>query len=287
MTPVIGVAPWQVRPGPDLLQVPLSQIAFPLGLPDRLRGGTLGDLGPEDHVIFYPKSGFYRRKTGLAAQVSLVIAEPRAVHGWHMALLPLFRRRFYRILTRDRRLLASLPNGVFHNHTFAYVDHPETVDTTKSGLCSLIASEKRDQAGHRLRHRIVERVRAEGLAVDVMGRGYAPFKAKADGLAPYRYSVVIENSREPAYISEKLIDAALCRTVPIYWGAPDVANWFDPDGLILCEDEDAIMEALRGLVDREFNDFAPILEKNRDRALALMNGDRRAATALAAAIQGT
>ena len=65
-----------------------------------------------------------------------------------------------------------------------------------------------------------------------MGRGYAPFEAKEDGLAPYRASVVIENSREPSYISEKLIDAALCRTLPIYWGAPDVADWFDPAGLI-------------------------------------------------------
>jgi len=34
-------------------------------------------------------------------------------------------------------------------------------------------------------------------------------------LTPYRYSVVIENVREPGYFSEKLVDALLCGTVPI------------------------------------------------------------------------
>ncbi|MEM0949469.1 MAG: glycosyltransferase family 10 [Pseudomonadota bacterium] len=281
MNPAIGFAPWNVRPGPTLSALPLSELSFPLGLPDRLLGKTLGDLGPEDHVIFYPKSGFYRGRFGLKAQISIVIAEPRAVHGWHMALLPYFHRRFFRVLTRDRRLLARIPNGVFYNHTFTYVDDPETVDTTKSKLCSLIASGKRDQVGHRLRHRLVAEIRTQGLNVDVMGQGYAPFEAKADGLAPYCYSVVIENSRELVYISEKLVDAALCRTIPIYWGAPDVSDWFDTRGMIICESEAEILETLRSLPERDPDDFAVAVEANRVRGLELMEGDRLAVTALA------
>lgn len=287
MSPTIGVAPWGLRPGPGLPDVPLSDIAFPLGLPDRLRGGTLGDLGPRDHVVFYPKSGFYRRRTGLAAQVSLVIAEPRAVHGWHMWLLLFFHRRFFRILTRDQKLLQRIPNGVFYNHTFAQVETPDAFGTDKTRLCSLIASGKRDQDGHRLRHRIVAKIRAEGLDIDVMGRGYAPFEAKADGLAPYRFSVVIENSREPAYITEKLIDAALCRTIPIYWGAPDVGEWFDTDGIIVCETEDQILSALRNLDTLDPEQFAKAVEANHAKALALMQSDRRVAEALAASLSAS
>ena len=287
MSPVIGVASWEVRPGPGLADVPLSKVDFPLGLPVGLEGGRLGDLGPEDHVIFYPKSGFYRPGAlGIAAQASLVIAEPRAVHGWHMRLLPVFHRRFFRVLTRDRRLLARIPNGVFHNHTFAFVEDPEGVETAKSRACSLIASGKRDQEGHRLRHRIVETVRAEGLDIQIMGRGYAPFGRKEEGLAPFRYSVVIENSREPSYITEKLIDACLCRTVPIYWGAPDVAEWFDPAGLIVCESEAEIVEALRGLEGRDYGAFSAAIEANRQRALELMQGNRRAAERLLAEVSG-
>lgn len=279
--PAIGIVPYGLRPGPDLARVALAELDFPLGLPDRLAGGRIGDLGPEDHLIFHPRTGLYlRRNRDLRARISLKIAEPRAVHGHHMRLLRLFHRRFFRILTRDRALLAAIPNGVFHNHTYSFLDDPLGVDTTKSRTCSLIASSKRDLEGHRLRHRIVERIRAEGLGVEVIGRGYAPFGAKEEGLAPYRYSVVIENSREPGYLTEKLIDAALCRTVPIYWGAPDVGTWFDPAGMILCDSEDEIALALAGLGGRDHAAFAAGLEANRARALALREGDRLAAEAL-------
>jgi len=279
MTPVIGVAPYSLRPGKDLAKTPLSHIEFPLGLPDRLGGGSLGDLAPEDHVIFYPKSGFYwPRPLGIAAQPSLMIVEPRAVHARHMSLLRVFHRRFTRVLTRDPTLQTQIPNALPFSFMESWI--PDTVDTTKSRGCSLIASAKRDQPGHKLRHRIVEAIRSEDLPVDVMGRGYAPFEAKEDGLAPYRFSVIIENSREPGYISEKLLDACLCRTIPLYWGAPDVASYLDPAGMIVCETETALLTALRSLPDPE--GFAHALNANHATARTLAQGPLRAAQCLAA-----
>lgn len=281
--PRIGVATYELRPGAGLAETPLERLSFPLGPRPE---GRLGDLGPEDHVIFYPKSRIYLPGAfrGVRAKPSLVIAEPRVVHGWHMGLLRLFHRRFTRVLTRDAQLLAAIPNGVRHAHAQASVSRPDQAETEKPHLVSLIASGKRDHEGHRLRHRIVERVRSEALDVAVMGRGYAPFGAKEEGLLPYRYSVVIENCREAGYFSEKLLDACLCRTVPIYWGAPDVGDYLDPRGLILCEDEDGLMEAIRGLEDRDISAFAPYLEENRRRAMDLADGERRAAEALRAVL---
>ncbi|MDU8941899.1 hypothetical protein [Ovoidimarina sediminis] len=281
--PRIAVAPYALRPGPGLPDTLLDRLVFPLG---DAPSGRLADLGPEDHVIFYPKSGFYLPGAfrGIRAQPSLVIAEPRAVHGWHMRLLRLFHRRFTRILTRDPALLAALPNAVAHSHTFASLTRAEQPVTEKTRAVSLIASGKRDHPGHRLRHSLVERIRAEGLDVAVMGRGYAPFGNKEEGLLPFRFSVVIENCREPGYISEKLLDACLCRTVPIYWGAPDVGDYVDPRGLVICEGEDALMTAIREAAGGDAAGFAPYLEENRQRALALADADRRAALALKAAL---
>lgn len=279
--PIIGFAPYRLRPGPSLRTTPLSDLDFPLGLPERYASRKIKDLTEEAHVVLHPKSAVYWRwDLGLRARASLLIAEPRAVHGWHMRALRQFHRRFFRILSRDRALIASIPNGLFHNHTYSFLEAPRSVDTTKARLCSLIASQKRDLPGHRLRHRIADRVRSESLAVDLMGRAYAPFERKEEGLAPYRFSVVIENSREPCYISEKLIDAALCRTIPIYWGAPDVAQWFNPAGIIACETEDDIMAVLRSLGEIDLDGLQGVLDENRGRALTLMEGNRLAAEAL-------
>ncbi len=52
-----------------------------------------------------------------------------------------------------------------------------------------------------------------------------------------KFSVIIENSSETNYFSEKLIDCLLTKTIPIYWGCPNISSYFDTDGMILIEDE--------------------------------------------------
>jgi hypothetical protein len=51
-------------------------------------------------------------------------------------------------------------------------------------------------------------------------------------LASYRFALVFENTRFPGYISEKLFDCFFARCVPIYSGAPDVAQYVPPAAFI-------------------------------------------------------
>ena len=51
----------------------------------------------------------------------------------------------------------------------------------------------------------------------------------------YQYSVVIENCRENNYFTEKLMDCLLTKTIPIYYGCPNISNWFDTRGWIILE----------------------------------------------------
>jgi hypothetical protein len=214
-----------------------------------------------------------------------MIVEPDAVHAKHLRLARLFHRRFFRVLTKNAGLLAAIPNGVKFPFGSTFIPDPLSIGTTKTRDASLIASSKRVWEGHILRHAVVDRIRAENLPVDVMGRGYRPFAEKAEGLAPYRYSVVIENLREPSYFTEKLVDAALCRTVPIYWGAPDIGEFFDTDGMILCDGLDDILAALRGVSFADYEARAEAVEENRHRALALCDTNRRAAAIIAAEVR--
>jgi hypothetical protein len=41
------------------------------------------------------------------------------------------------------------------------------------------------------------------------------------------YSVAIESTDEQNYISEKLIDCLITKTIPVYWGCPNVSDFFD------------------------------------------------------------
>ena len=52
---------------------------------------------------------------------------------------------------------------------------------------------------------------------------------------PYKFALCFENSQLTSYVTEKIISAALARTVPIYWGAPDVAQLLNPKAFVHCD----------------------------------------------------
>lgn len=242
-------------------------------------------MGREDHLILYPRNEFHLRPFHrLKAKISIMVQEPRVIHARHRRWLKLTHRKFFRVFSHDRALVDALPNGVFVPFGTTWVPDWESRDLTKTKMCSLIASAKRSQVGHRLRHDIADWSAAEGIGLDVMGGGYAPFDEKADGLAPYRYSVVIENSREADYFSEKLLDALFCLAVPIYWGCPNIGDYIDTSGLIICESEAEIQAALRAMSEEDYAARVPALERAREQMRPYANLELRTAEAMVASL---
>ncbi|MDR9393873.1 MAG: glycosyltransferase family 10 [Roseovarius sp.] len=252
-----------LRPG----AIPLASLIWPLGDPGDIAGKCLRDLRPEDHLILFPRDTLHLRPGfGTRARVSVMVLEPEAIHGAHMRWLRRTHRRFHRVLTCNEALLAAIPNGVFFPFGGTWVPEWRELDLTKRATCSLIASAKRSQEGHELRHAMAEWARAEAPAVDVMGRGYRPFGAKAEGLAPYRYSLVIENVRERNYFTEKLVDAILCQCVPIYWGCPNIGDFLDPDAMVICDNAAQMRAAVRAASADDYAARQPALAAMQARA---------------------
>jgi len=289
--PTVAILPYGTRVTPALAHLPLDALAWPLGRPERFepeclkegrfKEGRVGDLGADDHLLCYISSRLlYMPRPGVRAKVSVMVVEPEAVHRRNMLWLRLLWPRFYKVLASNAALLAAIPNGLRFVFGSTWVPDWRDVDITKEASVSLIASAKTYFEGHRLRHAVVERVQAEGLLVDIIGRGYKPFVHKSDGLAPYRYSVIIENVCEPSYFSEKLIDCLLCATVPIYWGAPDIGDFFDTRGMILCEGRDDIATALTRLSEADYAARLEFVRQNREKANTFANHELSAARIL-------
>ncbi|MBV9328769.1 MAG: hypothetical protein JO352_34090 [Chloroflexi bacterium] len=51
-------------------------------------------------------------------------------------------------------------------------------------------------------------------------------------LAKYRFALVYENTRFPGYVSDSILDCFFARCIPIYSGAPDVAQYVPPSAFI-------------------------------------------------------
>lgn len=279
--PAIAILPYGRRLGPGLAQLPTEALIWPLGCPPRLQGARVGEMTRDDHLLVYPRTDIhFRIRTGTRAKVSLIMAEPAVIHGRHLRLLRLSWRRFHRILTFNEGLLKAVPNAVLFPLGTTWVPEWRDLPFNKTAMCSLIASEKRDSQGHRLRHAMVDWVRGTGQDVAVMGRGYTPFEAKAEGLARYRYSIVIENVQETNYFSEKLMDAVLCNTAPIYWGCPNLERFMNPEGIIRCNSEAEMRAAVEAMSEQDFAARLPHLRRLQGELEPYIDIEKRAAQAI-------
>ncbi|WP_299641189.1 glycosyltransferase family 10 [Devosia sp.] len=277
-SPLIAVVPYGIKRRGRLAAIALDQLHWPLGSPELAPGSTIANLGPDDHLIVYLGSWlFFGSLAGVRARLSVVVGEPEAFHGRYMRLLRWLHRRFFRILTCNARLLQTTPNAVFFSCGNTWVPEWETLDCSKTRMLSIIASAKASLVGHKLRHETVHWLRHAGVDVEIMGGGYRWFEQKSEGLAAYRYSIVIENSRERGYFTEKLIDALLCETVPIYWGAPDIAEFFDVRGMIACQSLDEIKAAVAMLSAADYESRREAIANNRSRAANYAHYERNAA----------
>jgi hypothetical protein len=55
---------------------------------------------------------------------------------------------------------------------------------------------------------------------------------KHDLLGQYKFTIAFENTAYPGYVTEKIIDAMVAGSVPIYLGAPDIGDHVPPNAFI-------------------------------------------------------
>lgn len=94
----------------------------------------------------------------------------------------------------------------------------------KTGLISVVCSNKTATEAQRARLALVSLLKDRlGDALHVYGRGFNPVDDKMTAIAPYKYHVVLENNLLPYFWTEKLSDAWLGWSLPLYLGAPNLA----------------------------------------------------------------
>jgi hypothetical protein len=52
---------------------------------------------------------------------------------------------------------------------------------------------------------------------------------KFDLTLPYKYSFVAENCQQKNYFTEKIADSYLSWSMPVYWGCPNISDYFPDD----------------------------------------------------------
>ena len=124
--------------------------------------------------------------------------------------------------------------------------HP--IEKTKQ--ISIVCSKLTTLPGHLQRFAFAHQLKGHFKdRIDFFGTAFQPIPDKWDALKDYKYSIAIENSQLPGYFTEKLTECFLAHCLPIYYGAPDIHQYFDENSFVRIDIHDlnssiATIEAL-------------------------------------------
>lgn len=199
----------------------------------------------------------------------LTFHEPRGLHQlseqrhvWAEEMMD----KFDYILTYDEYFLTKYPEKtVFCVDNMTWILDHQTKIYPKSKLISLIYSWKKSTPGHKLRHVIAE----SATGIHLFGNGSPnPIEWKVDGLADFMYSIVIENNKAKWYFTEKILDAFATGTIPIYFGASNIGDYFDERGIIQFDRIEELPAIFENLSNEDYQSRLPYIKENFNRVKA-------------------
>lgn len=192
--------------------------------------------------------------------LSIVLHEPRATHPQVYSFIEEHSDKYHRIYTFDKVLLQNAPSARLLLFGTSWINRGDAITAStdfKAGI-SFICGSKKLIVGQRLRHTIyrnqLELERRSGKTLSFWRSGKDEIiprvsprgnpilgtdsSAKWKLHRPFQFSIIVENSRQDNYFTEKLLDCFLCKTVPIYWGCPNIGDFFSLDGIIVINGSD-------------------------------------------------
>lgn len=112
-------------------------------------------------------------------------------------------------------------------------DYYNKCNINKTKLISVISSNLAITKGHQKRIKFVKELKKHyGNKIDLFGRGFNSIEDKWEAVAPYKYQIVLENSSYPHYWTEKITDPMLVNTYPIYYGCPNICDYFPKNAYV-------------------------------------------------------
>lgn len=125
--------------------------------------------------------------------------------------------------------------------------------------------------GHKLRYSFLEYLQDQNWELlDLFGKEICPVEDKWTVLAPYHYSIAVENSSGPDYWTEKVADCWLAGTLPFYYGCTNLEKYFPADSFIridINQPEAAYRSIRQALETNEYQKRVGSIEKARQLVL--------------------
>jgi hypothetical protein len=182
-------------------------------------------------------------------------------------------KKFDLILTSHDYVLENCSNAKLFPFGSGWVP-PIPDNYKKEVVLSFLSGSKQSLPGHKLRHEILNH--ADYFNNNLKKQFHHTYSGeKQDILYPAMFSIIVENTQHRNYFTEKIVDCFLAKTIPLYWGCPNIDDFFDKAGIIKFTDVNELILKSNMITSDIYNDKQDTIEKNFNTAIAYKDFHKR------------
>lgn len=150
------------------------------------------------------------------------------------------------------------------------------IEPSKIKKISTVCSDKQQgHTIHKLRYEFTKIMEEQITELERFGRGFKWVETKAEAIDDYEFHVAIENHYAPNVWTEKLSDTFLGFAVPIYYGCPNIFDYFPEDSIILIDiyDIEGSIKKIKKIISTpgEYERRLPAIKEARRRVIEEYN----------------
>lgn len=212
----------------------------------------------------------------------LCVIEPLGIMFQSIDIILSHVHRFHYIVTYFDELLAFKNSILLMPFLNTWV-MPYTHTDNKEFKISFVCGDKQMVHGHRLRQKIWELQKNISIPKDFIMSGHSKILSNIDNnkilgkniqdkqilFDNNMFHLCIENVKMNNLVTEKIMDCFITKTIPIYWGCPNIQKWFNIKGIIFLNTNNPyeIIELINKLTSADYYSHVEYIDENYTKAL--------------------
>ena len=201
--------------------------------------------GAGDKFIHCYNDIFAIKREQIRSDDIALLIEPRFIQPDVYTYVEQHYFEFAYVFTHDTYLLNNIPNArlIIWGGVWGWSDEE------KDKMVSMVASHKANDYWRKERVRLANLLsdKSNPLSekVDVFGTFNGGPRVDTKTIySRYKFSIAMENSIDDYWITEKICNCFSNKTIPIYIGANEIDELFNPDGILTAHSVDDVLEIL-------------------------------------------
>jgi hypothetical protein len=230
------------------------------------------DINTELYVNFFPTSP----KPSDVTRFVVIFEPPEISNITNEAYSAYHNGYFDYLLTHQQDLIDTIPSAHLFEFGTCWIKNYK--HRNKEFSVSTLVGGKMIAEGHRLRHQIwTNQDRIKNITTRFFNSSHAPnglysennkliIESDKSPLFDSQYHICVENTKRDNWFTEKLIDCLQTKTIPIYYGCPNIEKWFDARGMIIVDNINDIVTKCNDLSPDLYNSMLPYIEYNFEKS---------------------